>query len=151
MVALGPATSGARSSQPPTPRDEQTSRAKASAAHYEDRLFALVNGERKRRGLPGLRRGACAAKHAERWSAELARTQRLRHQSVKSMLRACDARKAAENIAFGDVSAEEFVRTWMRSRGHRRNILDPDLRYAAIAAKQGKNGKWYIVQDFLGY
>ena len=70
---------------------------------------------------------------------------------MRSMLRECGARRAAENIAYGNVSAEEMMKKWMSSSGHRANILDPKLAYVGVGAARSGDGNWYAVQDFLGF
>ena len=122
----------------------------ASSDAYTARIFTLLNRERARHGLQPLRRGPCATTWAERWSSTLAGTQRLRHQPLKPLLKACGARRAAENIGGGNVSADEMMKTWMNSRAHRANILNPKLRYVGVGAARGRDGRWYAVQDFLG-
>ena len=127
------------------------SRSAPSADDYAMRIFALMNRERARHGLRPFKRGQCATAWAERWSVSMARSQRLRHQPLRPMLKKCGSRIAAENIAAGAVSAEELMKKWMASRRHRNNILNPKLGYAGVGAARGKNGHWYAVQDFLGF
>jgi uncharacterized protein YkwD len=53
-----------------------------------------------------------------------------------------------ENIARGYPGAGATCRGWLKSPGHRRNILDPDFtRVGAGYASGGTNGP-YFVQDF---
>lgn len=47
----------------------------------------------------------------------------------------------AENIAFGQRSAQEVVAVWMNSAGHRRNILLPDAREFGI----GRAGTMWVL------
>lgn len=44
--------------------------------------------------------------------------------------------------------AEEIVSTWMKSRGHRRNILSNDYVQEGIGAVVGTDKKIYITQNF---
>ena len=125
--------------------------AQPSSDAYEERIFSLMNAERRRHGLRPLRRGSCASSYAERWSGQLARKQRLHHQSLRPLLKTCGARRAAENIGYGNVSAEALMKKWMGSSRHRANILDPRLSYVGVGAARSKSGHWYAVQDFLGF
>ena len=138
-----------------TPANTADARRKPAApppdGGYASRIFSLLNLERKRHGLRPFVRGECATAWAERWSSTLASSQRLRHQPVRSMLKDCGARMAAENIGYGNVSAEDLMKKWMSSRPHRANILNPKLGYVGVGAARGKNGHWYAVQDFLGF
>lgn len=125
--------------------------AQPSSDAYANRIFSLMNAERARRGLQRLRRGSCASAHAERWSVQLARSQKLRHQSLRPMLKSCEAHRVAENIGYGNVTAEALMEKWMASAHHRANILNPKLSYVGVGAARSKSGHWYAVQDFLGF
>ncbi len=142
LSTVAPGATAAPRQPPPPP---------ASNGAYASRLFALMNLERRRHGLAPFQRGACATGWAERWSATMAASQRLRHQSVRSIMQSCGARMAGENIAYGNVSADDLMKKWMASRRHRANILNPRFGYAGVGAVRGKNGHWYAVQDFVGF
>lgn len=47
--------------------------------------------------------------------------------------------KCGENIAYGYDSADEVVSDWMKSDGHRANILNPDYKYLGVGVS---NGNW---------
>jgi len=125
--------------------------AQPSSGAYASRIFSLINAERARHGLPQLRRGSCAIGYAERWSVQLARSQKLRHQSLKPMLKSCAAHRVAENIGYGNVTADALMKKWMASAHHRANILSPKLSTVGVGAARSKSGHWYAVQDFLGF
>jgi uncharacterized protein YkwD len=130
--------------------DARLEKAPTSNDAYAARIFALLNRERSSHGLRPFRRTACATAWAERWSSSMARSQRLRHQSIRPMMKECGGRLAAENIAYGNVSADELMKSWMNSRPHRANILNPRLSYVGVGAARGSDGHWYAAQDFLG-
>jgi uncharacterized protein YkwD len=48
-------------------------------------------------------------------------------------------RLAAENIASGQRTAEEVLRSWLQSRGHRRNIENCELRQHGVGVS---NHRW---------
>jgi uncharacterized protein YkwD len=125
--------------------------APASSDAFERRVLALVNAERSRRGIARLQRSRCPDTHAARWSNALARSQRLRHQDVEKVLYTCGARRAGENIGVTQGSAEELMESWMRSRRHRANILDPRYRSIGLGASRSENGRWWVVQNFLAF
>ena len=56
-------------------------------------------------------------------------SQRVRRTGYKSCL-------TAENLAMGQKSVEEVQAAWMDSRGHRKNILLPDIRDIGIGVAQ---------------
>ncbi len=55
-------------------------------------------------------------------------------------------KSAAENIAMGQRTAEEVVKGWMESPGHRQNILTPGFTHIGIGFD--KNGN-YWTQQFI--
>lgn len=63
---------------------------------------------------------------------------RLANAQVKGICR------AAENIAKGQRDVPHVMRVWLRSSGHRRNILDPRLTLVGVGRAQGA----YWVQLF---
>ena len=139
---------------PPGPRSALAVHAASPApgpSSYERSILEAVNRERTRRGLRPLRLASCADGYAARWSAELARSDRLRHQSLRPIQRSCGARNVGENIGYGKVSADDMVQLWMASSMHRANILNPRFSSIGIGAVRSSSGHWYAVQDFLGF
>jgi len=116
---------------------------------YQARLLSLVNDERVHHGLRRFTPIGCAADLASRWAEQIARDGALRHQPMKKLLQACQASRAAENIAMGNVPPERIVASWMQSRRHRENILDPRLTHVGLAAELSDRGRWYAVLDFI--
>jgi uncharacterized protein YkwD len=53
----------------------------------------------------------------------------------------------AENIAQGYATAQAVVQGWMKSPGHRANILNCSLKAVGIGAESGQGGPWWT-QDF---
>lgn len=64
-------------------------------------------------------------------------------------MKACAARGASENIACGNVTADQMVTMWMNSPGHRANILNGSFTHIGIGAAKTSAGRWYGVQDFI--
>ena len=60
------------------------------------------------------------------------------------------ARPSSENIAWGYRSASELVNAWMKSPGHRANILNCKSRTVGVGVAYTANGTPYYTQDF-GY
>lgn len=56
--------------------------------------------------------------------------------------------KAAENIASGHKTPEFVVERWLKSKGHRKNILGKDYRFIGIGKASDNEGKLYWVQIF---
>lgn len=54
-------------------------------------------------------------------------------------------RLAAENIAYGQASLDRVLKAWMNSRGHRRNMLHPRMRYFGLAYSERKGLKYWTM------
>ena len=117
---------------------------------YEARIVSLVNVERAAAGLAPLRVSACADRYAEDWSATMARTSAFRHRpALRTVLTGCRAGAVGENIAAGAVTADQMVAMWMRSPGHRANILSSRFTHLGVAAVRTATGRQYGTQQFL--
>ena len=53
-----------------------------------------------------------------------------------------------ENVAVGQHRAGDAVLSWLRSPGHRRNIMGSGYRRIGVAGVVGTDGKTYWVQQF---
>lgn len=118
-----------------------------TTARYEARVIYQINLQRAKYRKGRLTAASCPDYYAERWAAYLARTRGFRHQSMYPILRGCRASRVAENLARGNVGAEKIVAAWMRSPGHRANVLDGRLTRIGVAAVY-RNGAWTVAADF---
>lgn len=116
------------------------------------KVVALVNKERAAAGLKPLVVHTNLTKMAKTKAIDMFKNNYFSHTSPKygSPFDMMDAsgityRYAGENIGKGQRSAEEVVRDWMNSPGHKANILNP--RYNLIGVGY-YNGYW--VQEFIG-
>ena len=98
----------------------------------EERVIALVNEERLSRGLYELKRNSTLVESARAHSLDMAENRYFSHTSRDGQTAGERIRDAGynwktygENIAAGQIDAEEVFQDWMESRGHRENILDP--------------------------
>lgn len=124
------------------------------ADQAERTTLCLVNLERRRRGLRGLRANGRLAAAAARHSTDMVRraffghvtpggatlVQRIRRTGYVSGARSY---ALAENLAWGTGSYATPLRTvagWMRSPGHRRNILHPGFRELGVGIVLGAPG-----------
>ncbi|MFI9008252.1 CAP domain-containing protein [Actinosynnema sp. NPDC053489] len=126
-----------------------------AAPTFEDQVLALTNGERSAAGCPALNSNAQLAAAAKRHSDDMARTGNFSHNGSDGSTaaqRVTDAgyhyRAMAENIAAGQGSADEVVRAWMNSEGHRANIVNCALRDLGVARSVDGSNKYYWTQDF---
>ncbi len=60
---------------------------------------------------------------------------------------------AGENIAGGQPTPEVVVKTWMNSKGHKKNIRNSDYQYIGIGAYYDAHSEygWYWVQVFASF
>jgi uncharacterized protein YkwD len=102
---------------------------------YERQVVTAINAERAKHGLRALRYTKCPDRYGERWALKLRTSNRLYHQSMQTVMRGCDATRASENIARARTSAKNLVRLWMRSPGHRANILDRGVNQVGVGTQ----------------
>lgn len=123
--------------------------APSAMAVYQSRVLTLSNIERSQRGLRPLALSSCADGFADRWASQIAANGALSHQSLTTVLGSCHANRAGENVAYGNVTADQMVAMWMASPGHRANLLNPNYTHLGVGSVQTSNGRVYGVQDFL--
>ncbi|HSK76745.1 MAG TPA: CAP domain-containing protein [Thermoanaerobaculia bacterium] len=115
-------------------------------------ILAAVNAERKKAGAPPLRSNSLLDKAAQRHAQDMLSRGYFAHESLERKTVRERAREAAydwraigENIAEGQFSVDEVMRTWMNSPGHRRNILDPAFKELGVGLALGRSGSGYRV------
>jgi uncharacterized protein YkwD len=114
-----------------------------------------TNAERARHGLRTLTVDQRLAAAAQGHSADMVRRAFFAHESPdgrqvwdRAVAAGYAYRKVAENIAAGQRTAEEVVRGWMGSPGHRANILDGDLTQIGVGRADGGSYGVYWTQVF---
>jgi len=128
LLALGLASQGACASE-----------AADAVNPLEWRVFLLTNIERESRGVPPLQwddiLGSAARAHCE----DMVRNDFFSHTGSDGSTLGERITRAgfvwsmvAENIAGGQRTPEEVVRSWMDSPGHRSNILNPALTHLGV-------------------
>jgi uncharacterized protein YkwD len=123
------------------------------SASPEGQLFNAVNRERAAQGLSILQWDDALASAARDHANQMALHNLMSHQlpgepALVARANAAGVRFSviAENVAIGP-DASTIHAAWMRSPGHRANILRPELSALGIAVVQGKDGL-FAVQDF---
>lgn len=66
--------------------------------------------------------------YAQKWADHMAKTSLLTHSNMKDIMR-LGFSGAAENIAYGQETEDGVMRTWMRSYGHKRNIMNKSMTH----------------------
>lgn len=139
----------------------------SSNESFEQELLALVNKERAKRRRKPLTLNKSLTNAARYHAMDMAVDNYFDHDSKDqrkngSHKKVCDVFDRmkrflnggifarAENIAVGGKSAEQVMRDWMSSKGHRVNILDKDTKYIGLAYVYVEGSQWgtYWVQSF---
>jgi hypothetical protein len=124
----------------------------AGAERSMERLiFDLVNDERRARGLDPLEWDDRLAELARGWNEEMADRGRLEHQEPEPMLeRAEGFTGVGENIfrATAAVPASTIHVGWMRSDGHRANVLRADFDRLGVGLLCSDDGQVWATQRF---
>lgn len=118
----------------------------AGEVKYQKKVKRIVNNVRANHDKVKLRKNTCLQRFANRHAERMAKRKRLFHQPLGPIMRRCGLRAAAENVAYHPGRPRAVVRAWMRSAGHRRNILGP-YRITGVAARKA-GGVWWVVQVF---
>ena len=130
----------------------------ASAGGNQLKVVSLTNDERAKAGCAALATNTNLNVVAQEHASDMAVNNYFSHNSQNGdtpfdRMRAAGASGSgymAENIAWGQTSPEQVVQAWMNSAGHRKNILNCNLKRIGIGYAVGPGGKTYWVQDFNG-
>lgn len=129
---------------------------------FDRRLLELVNQERSRRGLNSLSLSQKLDQAADEYADRMARGDFFSHTdgengstvSTRVTQEGYQWKTVGENLAAGQTSPEEVFKAWMKSPGHRANIVNPNythmgVGYAYLANDTGKlNYQHYWTQVF---
>ena len=110
-----------------------------------DILIALHNDARTNRWLgksKPLEENNVLMRYAQDWANKMAARKQLVHSDIKAILK-LGFRAAAENIAYGQKSPESVMQTWLKSSGHRRNILNSKLTEIGCGMSLSDDGRLY--------
>ncbi|MQS03977.1 CAP domain-containing protein, partial [Streptomyces alkaliterrae] len=141
-----PAPAPTTSAPPPLPTAPKAPDAWSSA---ESQILKLVNQERAKAGCQPLRADASLARLARDYSRDMARRGYFSHTDPdgRSPWDRAKARgisnMGGENIARGQANAQSVMDAWMKSPGHRANILNCDFRTLGVGAHFASGGPWW--------
>jgi len=122
----------------PKPSKEKKVPAKLQLIAIEKSILAATNEERERFGLPPLEADGELMKSARAHCTWMTENQSMQHTQLP----------VAENIAMGQQDTEQVLNSWMRSPGHRANILNGAFRRIGVAAYQTPHGVIFWCQQF---
>lgn len=118
-------------------------------------VLTLVNKARSEAGLRPLKLNATLTRLCKTKANDMAARGYFSHYSRKlgtpfNLMDKAGVRytTGAENIAMGQESVSEVFSAWMKSRGHRHNILNPNFEEMGLA--RDASGKNYWAQLFIG-
>ncbi len=109
-------------------------------------VFARVNDERRTRGLPPVVWDEGLAALARRWSEHM--IERGYEHSPDSFRRLPGYVGSGENIAMGQTDTTQLHVGWMRSDGHRENILRPEYGALGVGIVCRSDGQMWATQIF---
>ncbi|WP_082530759.1 CAP domain-containing protein [Aeromicrobium sp. Root344] len=115
---------------------------------YESDVIKWTNVKRVDRDKVAVKSQSCVDRYAEKQAAWMASHGELKHQSMSTILNACGLSLVSENIAYGYGTGGRVVSAWMRSPGHRANLLNSKVRWIGVGAVQDDDGVWWVSQVF---
>jgi len=117
-------------------------------------MLEQVDAARRKAGAPPLRANALLDKAAQKHAEDMLARGYFAHESpgggtVRERAKEAgyDWKEVGENIAEGQYSVDEVMEGWLKSPGHRRNLLDPrfvDLGTGVVAGKD-KDGAYRVL------
>ncbi|MGI8383977.1 CAP domain-containing protein [Robertmurraya sp. P23] len=151
-----PTETAAQPAQQPTTTTEptQTTQTTSALSAYEQKVVELTNQERAKNGLAALKVDTALSKVAREKSLDMSKNGYFSHTSPTygspfDMMKqfGISYQYAGENIAMGQRTPEEVVQAWMKSEGHRKNILSANFNYIGVGYVESGN---YWTQMFIG-
>jgi serine/threonine protein kinase/uncharacterized protein YkwD/Leucine-rich repeat (LRR) protein len=128
--------------------------AAVSLADQVAQFLELVNKERQKAGVPPLARNENLLRAARRHSNFMAGKKVLTHGPDEKTLAErlkdvnYDFALCAENLALIEGTSSDAVAAWLKSAGHRSNLLDARYTETGIGLAYDEDGKLYFTQVF---
>jgi uncharacterized YkwD family protein len=124
---------------------------------YELEVINLVNKEREKHNLKPLEIDMKVSQLARQKSEDMRDKNYFDHTSP-TYGKPCDHMKkegvkykyCGENIAAGYKTPEEVMEGWLKSKGHRENILNSDYTHIGVGYAEGGTYGTYWTQQFYG-
>lgn len=137
----------------PSPKPRRTERLTGDAA-LEAAVIDLVNAERRRARCPDVHLDERLRTAARGHSVDMARHGTLSHEGSDGSSPWDRAERAgydaamSENVAMGYATPEAVMDAWMKSQGHRDNILDCEAKAVGVGLARTSDGTAYWTQMF---
>ncbi|MBR4410536.1 MAG: hypothetical protein IKV72_00855 [Firmicutes bacterium] len=143
--------------KPEKPDNSVTQKPQQNAGTKASQVVNLVNQQRQKAGLSGLKSDSELTRLAQLKAEDMAAKGYFSHTSPTygsafDMLKKAgySYRTAGENIAMGQKTAETVMNGWMNSSGHRANILGSGYTKIGVGYAVNAKGTPYWVQIFAG-
>lgn len=124
--------------------------------NFQNRVVALTNAERAKQGLGPLKMNWELQRLARVKSEDMRNRNYFDHQSPTygspfNMMKSfgINFSSAGENIAAGQQTPESVVDSWMKSPGHRANILKAEYTQIGCGVAIGGQYGFYWTQEFI--
>ena len=110
-------------------------------------LVGYINKARTRAGLAPVRVAAGTTDVARRWARSMAGARSMKHNPnfASQVAKAGSPRwtKVSENVGYASAcSAKQLFDAYMRSPGHRKNIMDRKMRFIGIGSVDRSDRAW---------
>jgi uncharacterized protein YkwD len=148
-LAAGCAARAQTQVPPPPPATSATFKLSAE----EQAVFEAVNAERKKANLPALVVNPTLQRVAREHSANQAKQQKMAYElsgkTPADRVKEAGYRysRVAENVAMGQPTPAEVMKSWMNSSGHKANILG-DYAELGVGLAKDAEGRLYWTQLF---
>ncbi|WP_405996932.1 CAP domain-containing protein [Streptomyces sp. NBC_00829] len=135
----------------PTPTEPKPpSNPDGTPAALGRQVIALANAERAKAGCPAVRENNLLNKAALGHSEDMASRNFFDHTNPDGKDPGARITAAGyqwstygENIAKGQATPADVMKSWMESSGHRRNILDCKFKEIGMGVRLGSGGPWW--------
>ena len=104
-------------------------------ARYAENLLRLINEYRGQLGLAPLAMAEHLSDLAAEHSEHMTQSGRLSHESFRQRLGRSGSRLCVENVGIGYPYPKAQLNGWIGSPGHKRNLLEPNVRLAGVAVR----------------
>ncbi len=123
-------------------------------SQMEKEIIDATNEKRREHGIETLSADPMLMTAARQHSQNMARQQTLSHtldgKSVEARVKGLDYKYLAigENVSFNQPDAQSVVEGWMKSPGHRANILNANYTQIGVGVTADDQGRQYFTQVF---
>ena len=119
------------------------------ASEYAAKAVEATNVARGANDRKAFKVDECLRGFAVKQARKMAAAGEIFHQDLGAIMDECGLVTTGENVAYGYPTGRKVVNQgWMRSDGHRANILNPDFKLVAVAARRDEGGNWFVAQVF---